>query len=466
MLGLWLLKLAGFTLLSTLLMWLLQLAKRHNLWLWQWPSLYWWLLVLASVPLWPQSPWLAAIELPQSFWLDAPVQLEPFSNSLQHPEPRLWQPPELMLQILFSVIFAGMCWQLARLFRQYLQLRTLYQQSQPVALTELFCADASQDKLTELDPRLHAIQIRRHHLALSPFIYGRRQAVLMLPAYYWRFNNQQRALMLAHELHHWQRRDPWQLLGWRLVVALGWFNPALRYFERQFSEAMELTVDRHVLASQPEQATLYGVTLISNLKLSQPQTNQGLASFIQPNAGPAGYRHRLAALFQANAMHQSQRLWLPLLILCLALLLNMGCSALQGHASPSGQWQLPVAQAKVNSGFGVLSPLRRNRPHSGIDFHGNTGDPVLVSEDGVVLIADNSSLNSRLGNAVLVDHGQGYQTLYAHLDTFSVRAGTKVAAGQQIGSVGATGVATGPHLHFELLHQGKPLDPTSLLQWQ
>jgi murein DD-endopeptidase MepM/ murein hydrolase activator NlpD len=82
-----------------------------------------------------------------------------------------------------------------------------------------------------------------------------------------------------------------------------------------------------------------------------------------------------------------------------------------------------------------------------------------------VLIADSHSLHSRFGKVVLLDHGQGYQTLYAHLDNFSVQSGSRVSAGQQIGAVGASGVATGPHLHFELLQQGQQLDPTPLLQW-
>ncbi|MFN6971293.1 MAG: peptidoglycan DD-metalloendopeptidase family protein [Rheinheimera sp.] len=466
MLGLWLLKLAGFTLWSTLLMLLLRLVKRRYADVLQWPTLYWWLLLLASVPLWPQWQWSVAIEIPQIVWFDTTSPLGLLIDPLQQPTLQSWWSLELFWQGLFGILLLGAGWQFAQLAKQSLQLRTLYRHSQPVALTELFTAGDSLAPHPELDPRLHSMQIRRHDLALSPFIFGGRRAVLMLPAYYWQFNQQQRALLLAHELHHWQRRDPWQLLAWRLVVAAAWFNPALRYFERLFVEAMELTVDRHVLSAQPQQALLYGLTLVSSLKLCQPQAHQGLASFIQASGDEAGYRQRLAALFQTNREPRQFRFWLPLLVLSLALLLNVGCSTLQANAGPSGQWQLPVVQAKVNSGFGQISALRANRPHTGIDFRGKTGDPVMASEDGVVLIADNASLNHRLGNTVLIDHGQGYQTLYAHLDTFTVQAGSKIRAGQQIGTVGATGVATGPHLHFELLHQGKPQDPTTLLQWE
>ena len=467
MLSLLLLKLSAFVLWTSLLTLLLLVLQRRSAPMLQWPTLYWWLLLLASVPLWPQWQWPVAIQVPPTFWLDATQQMGQLTATAQHPALVTWQPMELLLQALLAALVLGGCWQLWRLARQYLRLRTLYQLSHPVAPTELFTSGATafEQQIPPLDPQLEQMQIRQHHLALSPFIFGGRQAVLMLPAYYWQFNNQQRALLLAHELQHWQRRDPWQLLGWRIVVAVCWFNPALRYIERFFGQAMELTVDRHVLAAQPQQAQLYGLTLISSLKLCQQQAHPGLASFIQASGDEAGYRQRLAALFQTNDSNARLRRWLPSLLLSLALGLNIGCSALQGQLGPSGQWQLPVAQPKVNSGYGIVSPIRQNRPHQGIDFDGSTGDPVFASEDGVVLIADNHSLHSRFGNIVLLDHGQGYQTLYAHLDSFAVQSGTQVRAGQQIGAVGASGVATGPHLHFELLHQGQQLDPTPLLQW-
>ena len=65
---------------------------------------------------------------------------------------------------------------------------------------------------------------------------------------------------------------------------------------------------------------------------------------------------------------------------------------------------------------------------------------------------------------MLIDHGHGYQTLYAHLDDFYIEAGQTVEPGQPIGKVGSTGRVTGPHLHFELLVEGKQQDPTPYLK--
>ncbi|MBU1436943.1 MAG: peptidoglycan DD-metalloendopeptidase family protein [Gammaproteobacteria bacterium] len=457
-----LLKLAVFTLWTTVLVPLVMFVQRRTPALQQWPALHWWLLLLSTVPLWPQWQWPVAIQLPTTFWLDATQHIGQFTAIGPEPVLTTLLTYDALFQILLFVIVIGACWHLLRLARQYRQIYCLYQQAKPVAWSELFANDQPLPVLKVLNFNL---QIRQHGLALSPFIFGGRQPVLMLPAYFWHFSNRQRALLLAHELQHWQRRDPWQLFCWRVIVAVGWFNPALRYFERAFCRAMEVTVDRLVLTAQPEQALLYGQTLISSLKLCQQQANPGVASFIQVAGDDAGYRQRLAALFQANTPSIRLQRWLPPSVLGLAMLINVGCSILQGQTAQPGKWQLPVAVAKVNSGFGSVSAVRNHRPHQGIDFAGSTGDPVLASEDGVVVVADSYSLNIRLGNTVLLDHGHGYQTLYAHLDRFLVQPGTKVRAGQQIGAVGATGVATGPHLHFELLHQGQQLDPTSKLQW-
>jgi murein DD-endopeptidase MepM/ murein hydrolase activator NlpD len=465
-----LLALSAFTLWTTLLTGVLIVAQRRKLTLLSWPAFYWWLLLLATVPLWPQWQWPVTVQLPNTLWLDATEQLEHLTVTAQHPALIDTQPLEVLWQILFAVIVLGAGWQWLRLARQYWQLLKLYRQAQPVCPSELFKHDTLQQaplqqkqSQPELDPRLSNMQIRQHGLAISPFIFGARQAVLMLPAYYWQFSNQQRALLLAHELQHWQRRDPWQLLCWRIIIATAWFNPALRYLEKGFCLSMELTVDRQVLAAKPQQALLYGQTLISSLKQCQQQTTPGFAHFIQAK-NDTGYRLRLAALFHPQVYSLRLPLWLPLLLLSLAILLNIGSSALQGQTALPDNWQLPVKQAQVNSAFGTVSPLRQNRPHQGIDFAGSLGDPVLASQDGWVLIANNHSLNSKYGNTILIDHGHGFQTLYAHLDAFSVQSGAKVRAGQQIGTVGASGFVTGPHLHFELLQKGQQLDPAPKLQ--
>ena len=102
----------------------------------------------------------------------------------------------------------------------------------------------------------------------------------------------------------------------------------------------------------------------------------------------------------------------------------------------------------------------QTQDHDGIDIVADRGTEVLASKDGTVIV---SSYESTYGNYVVLDHGDGQTTLYAHLSECKVSQGDTVDQGQVIGLVGATGQATGPHLHFEIRESGIPVDPLALL---
>ena len=116
----------------------------------------------------------------------------------------------------------------------------------------------------------------------------------------------------------------------------------------------------------------------------------------------------------------------------------------------------------VGSGFGNrIHPIFGvPRFHAGVDFAGNTGDPIQAAASGKVIQVKN---REGYGNTVMIDHGDGWTTLYAHLSSYAVGLGTQVALGQVIGAVGSTGWSTGPHLHFEIRYEGVPQDPAKYL---
>jgi murein DD-endopeptidase MepM/ murein hydrolase activator NlpD len=117
----------------------------------------------------------------------------------------------------------------------------------------------------------------------------------------------------------------------------------------------------------------------------------------------------------------------------------------------------PVANSE-SSGFGWRDDPFRHRPkfHAGTDVRGKHGTPVLAAGDGVVKLARRYG---GYGNFIQVDHGGGVVTAYAHLQRFLVKPHDVVVAGQAIGQMGATGRTTGPHLHFEVRLDGRPVDP-------
>ena len=125
---------------------------------------------------------------------------------------------------------------------------------------------------------------------------------------------------------------------------------------------------------------------------------------------------------------------------------------------------MPIAKdkCKIVSGFGYrFHPiLKYRRLHSGIDLAARPGTPIYATGDGVVRVAGrNPEGYSGYGVVVDIDHGFGFHTLYAHMTTMMVKEGQKVKRGEQVGTVGSTGMSTGAHLHYEVILNGKKVDP-------
>lgn len=123
----------------------------------------------------------------------------------------------------------------------------------------------------------------------------------------------------------------------------------------------------------------------------------------------------------------------------------------------SGQVSFPV-NATISSEFGYrIHPiLGTSRFHAGIDFAADYGEVIRAAAPGYVIFA---GWYGGYGNTVIVDHGNGVTTLYAHADGLYVEEGQQVQRGEPIALVGSTGLSTGPHLHFELRSNGEPVDP-------
>jgi murein DD-endopeptidase MepM/ murein hydrolase activator NlpD len=115
--------------------------------------------------------------------------------------------------------------------------------------------------------------------------------------------------------------------------------------------------------------------------------------------------------------------------------------------------QNPVAQPTINQGYSLF--------HPGYDFEGLTGDPVYPIMAGVVAHTEYSRY--AYGNSVIVSHGNGITTLYAHLSQINVQKGQEVNKQTTIGEVGSTGRSTGDHLHIEVRDHGYPINPGSVL---
>ncbi len=139
---------------------------------------------------------------------------------------------------------------------------------------------------------------------------------------------------------------------------------------------------------------------------------------------------------------------------------------IMANISPEKLWELPFyrpVKTIVTSPYGarrVFNNVHKS-PHTGVDFRGNTETIISSVADGLVVLAEDQYYS---GNMVIIDHGQGVLSFYAHMSAMNVKVGDMVKRGQKIGNVGSTGRVTGPHLHLGLYAQGISFDALPLFE--
>ncbi len=477
--------LCGWLLWCLALSGLLAVARAYQPELTRWPRLFACLPLLSVLPLlpWPGLPAL----LPQ---LGVSQQLEQVLAAVPAPAVQpaaeaggllnllLSSLPWVLLALYLTVLSALLLRRAHqyRLWRQLCRLRRPY----PLAtLTPLLNSDATLLALWQAagQPATFVQPLQGSPFVAGVKLAGMGQTQLYLPDWFSQLPLLKQQLLLRHELFHLKARHPLKLLLWQLCVDITWFNPLMRYWAYQYQQACELWVDRQVLQQQPKTRS-YGEILLWVSQLRQPPvaglTLAAIGSVTGTktgsSGGSSGYRQlqsRLTALQQPSMLSACRRvMWLLGL-----MVVTLPVAALQTGLTSSApaQWLHPLPTAVVSSPFGVLTKdkrvaqLRGQRPHGGIDFVAPRGSPVRAIANGRVLVADDKTLRSSLGQTVVLAHGGGYQSLFAHLDRIDVKAGQWVSAGTIIGTLGASGNTTGAHLHLELALDNQKLDPASLL---
>ena len=334
---------------------------------------------------------------------------------------------------------------------------------------------------------------------VSPMLVGLLEPRLLLPAHLAGFDAQQQQLIVAHELTHWRRRDHLWLHASLVLETIFWFNPVVRTLRAKLNWAQELSCDQQVLAGRPEQQRQsYAAALVAQLKLQQAMVPGAYATSAFGGAGLAALSARIKLIRSYGAARSLGALGKTLMgggllaLLAGSVLLQPafawrsiapvagGMASTAPGAVPRGAgeqsaaaadaplpaWRAPLELARVSSFYGRRPKALPSSSgfHAGIDFAAKRGTPVLAPAGGTVL--QSTALyegQPKYGQVIVIDHGNGLRSMFAHLDRRSVRVGDSVAAGQAIGLSGATGRVTGPHLHLEVLRDGEHVDPAQLI---
>lgn len=331
----------------------------------------------------------------------------------------------------------------------------------------------------------------------SPFTVGILRPVIWLPARLVPDPGSPLAeAAVAHELHHVRGLDDLWLRLVAVVRALYFFLPVAWWASARLAECRERAIDDAVLAHRVVSPRAYGRALLAAGALTWPTRAEGgaperdaelpvpafgtdrrsLPMRIERIVRPTSERPTRRATLVATAL----TLLLAAVALPMAALPSSGAGT-AAVAAPSGpvasaaaaggetdEWTSPLAEARVTSPFGPrknpLDSQRRVKHHDGVDLAAPMGTPILAPAAGTVTIATETYRpNTDWGTVLVIDHGNGIQTRYAHLGTLEVREGQTVARGERVATVGTTGRTTGPHLHLEVLEDGEPTDPARLV---
>ena len=326
-----------------------------------------------------------------------------------------------------------------------------------------------EDWAARLGVRLPAIKRSRH--VSSVCITGLyRQTVLIPHGIESRVSTDDIVLMCAHELAHVRRGDTRLFTATQLARVLFWFNPLVARIAAHAELAAEERADALVLEKGVDRRA-YAACFVEGLKFAAHKMT------IQPACAPSftppdrrGRRRRLQSILSPQPARKAPlatRLMASAAVSTMALVAVGQAALAVDPDSAAGRRNLlrdmPLI-GDITLGFGERVRETDGAAHNGLDIKAPKGAKVFAPGDGVIVEAtDLYNGSPAWGKVVVIDHGHGLVTRYAHLESYKVRKGDRVNAGEVIAAVGATGKASGPHLHFETLRDGVAIDPAAVI---
>ena len=253
--------------------------------------------------------------------------------------------------------------------------------------------------------------------------------------------------IIRHEIAHIRMFHTLDLLLTELFIALTWFNPFVFLFRKLLKSVHEFQADQFVLRNNVSKSD-YLSLMLQNLLTTEPIS-------ISSSFSGLTIKNRIEMITKhKSSSNQILRYGFIIPILAVFFLAFATFSGTKPSIWPIADQQYH----KVTSSYGKrMNPITKEITlHTGIDIIAPTGTEVVATGSGQVTKA---KMEGKWGNLVIIDHGGGYKTWYAHMKDFTVEAGQKVKAGELVGHVGNTGMSTGPHLHYEVRLNEESVDP-------
>ena len=354
--------------------------------------------------------------------------------------------------------FAGVLFKLIKFTSRSRLVFRIIRESKPLSFVAV---PALLDDLAIMANQETGVEILITNKRISPFAFELGGQYIVLPRHLLsELNAEEIGLVLAHEMTHIKHHDNRIMLLTQIIHCFVWFNPFIMYFDKNMNWAAELNCDEAVISNKPNLRKVYAVTMLKTLHNCAKNSSEELvATFSHQNHRSIKMRIKNIIDFSNENFKLNHK---KIKLGCFYAIASFSVFVMNpshGEVSHNNDRMIsPLIQYAISSEFG--SSKHRKQNHKGIDLKADKGTEIMSIQAGMVLTSTDSIEGKEgYGKTIIIDHGNGIQSLYAHLSERQVEVGDIVESGQVIGYVGSTGKSTGPHLHLELIEGTTHINP-------
>lgn len=272
--------------------------------------------------------------------------------------------------------------------------------------------------------------------------------------------------ILRHELIHVNYKHSYDIIFIELLTIIFWFNPFMYLYKRSIKQMHEFHADS-------EASGFYGTKNYAMLLVSMAASQQTFSLVSDFSKKQLKQRIMMLNTLKSKKMTKLRYLFfIPLFGLITIVACNIApideqeiekATALKENSVLNSMPSIfpinRVEGVEISAGFGeMINPITKKKVfHKAIDIKAPEGTSIFATADGIVIKSEKSEKG--YGNVIVIEHANNYSTVYAHMKDLIVKEGALVKKGEKIGTVGSTGMSTGPHLHYEVRKDDENLDP-------